>query len=390
MPSAKHETPSLYPRMMAFVVFLYLATKIFYLFPSGYPQIADAVFFIAIIAMVLRWLVTPKWRIDLVFFTALVFAALTVTINGLYFIFYKDSRLLLSSFYYIYNALIFIFVVSGLRENPAPFSKALYAGIVVSIFAELFVCLAFPETSNHRGLGTFNNPNQLANWGLSSLGILFVLKHSERLKIFDLLLIVIVGYIQTLALSKAGMICFLLMMMGLCFTRKIDKTVRFLVLFGASVTLLVLAFSYTTTNAPNEDKSFLNRSIARLQNIGDEKDDSLEGRKYDRLIKYPYYLLSGAGEGAYDRFADNGRDVEMHSGLGTILFSYGILGFAVFLYLLFKITKRAPPFFTVILGTLLLYSLTHQSIRSSYFWIFLGAGYAFAIRQEREENETAP
>ena len=65
----------------------------------------------------------------------------------------------------------------------------------------------------------------------------------------------------------------------------------------------------------------------RISRIGLDGDDNFNGRGYDRLVKYSQYLLFGAGEGDYSRF---GYDIEIHSTLGNILMSYGIIGLLLF------------------------------------------------------------
>lgn len=64
-------------------------------------------------------------------------------------------------------------------------------------------------------------------------------------------------------------------------------------------------------------------------------------RGYDRITLYPEYILYGAGEMANKRFVKSYQQLEMHSAFGTILFSYGIIGFS-FLKILISNYKTKP------------------------------------------------
>lgn len=370
-------------------MFLFLALIVVFLFPSGYPQINDGFMVLGLMAMLFYALHKKGWGVQKAFFAAIMFGTVTFVINLIYLMFYKDIRLLLSSMYYIYNAGIFIFTASLIKKSPEQTSFAIYMGIAFSLLAELYVCVAMPEFRNGRIIGTFNNPNQLANWSLACAAILLILKKHRRLNIVDFGLLLVVAYIQTMALSKAGIICVLLIFMSLPFTKMMSPFLRTLSFFFAVILFIFSLQSMITLYEKIQQVEFLDRSVSRLENIGQEGDDSLEGRKYDRFIKYPQYLLTGAGEGAFHRFSEGYKPSEMHSGVGNILFSYGIIGFCVFLYFLYTVSQKNDKYFLYILFVLMLYGLTHQNIRDSHFWVFLGVAYSarYIVQAEREKNE---
>src|SRR5918994_582076 len=107
--------------------------------------------------------------------------------------------------------------------------------------------------------------------------------------------------------------------------------------------LLFLALVFVGTSTMLLDSSAVERFFSidlvdrvdsRLGTIGEQGDDSLAGRGYDRIWRHPEHLVFGAGEGAGLRFTEFGGLVkEMHSTLGTVLFSYGIVGFSLFVAL---------------------------------------------------------
>jgi hypothetical protein len=118
----------------------------------------------------------------------------------------------------------------------------------------------------------------------------------------------------------------------------------------------------------------------RLSTIGESEDDNLLHRGYVRLIQNPQYLAFGAGEGGFERLTQiaDKQSKELHSTLGTILMSYGLVGLALFGLLLFVVFGRAPRASIAYLGPVMLYSVTHVGVRFSEFWIFLALVYAQA------------
>ena len=103
-------------------------------------------------------------------------------------------------------------------------------------------------------------------------------------------------------------------------------------------------------------------------------------RGYIRLIQNPQFLAFGAGEGGFARLTRiaEKQDDELHSTLGTILMSYGLVGLGLFGLLLLVIFGRARLASIAYLGPVMLYGITHVGVRFSEFWIFLALVYAQA------------
>jgi hypothetical protein len=116
----------------------------------------------------------------------------------------------------------------------------------------------------------------------------------------------------------------------------------------------------------------------RFQSFGEHDDDSVQGRGYDRIWLHPEYVFVGAGEGAPGRLTSHGRDQELHSTWGTLLFSYGITGFLLFLVMLAVIFYRAPWRHMLYFLPIALYGLTHQGLRFSMLWVFFGLVFGVA------------
>ena len=105
--------------------------------------------------------------------------------------------------------------------------------------------------------------------------------------------------------------------------------------------------------------------------------NAVDERGYSRILEYPEYVILGAGEGARYRFGPE-HSHELHSSLGTLLFSYGVPGLAFFLLMLLFVLRRKR--FSVWLLTMapLIYSLSHQGLRTTLFWIFLTIVWLYA------------
>lgn len=70
-------------------------------------------------------------------------------------------------------------------------------------------------------------------------------------------------------------------------------------------------------------------------------DDTFAGRGYDRICKYPEYLLFGAGEGAHYRFAEKSLFLgEIHSSWAGVLFYYGIIDLYCSIYFCLKSQEK--------------------------------------------------
>ena len=101
-----------------------------------------------------------------------------------------------------------------------------------------------------------------------------------------------------------------------------------------------------------------------------QSDDGLAMRGYDRIVNHPNYLVFGAGEGAWWRF-DSYIDGELHSSIGTLLFSYGIVGLGLFTWFLVRAAGDRKLLFVAYACPLALYGLTHNGLRFTLMWELL-------------------
>ena len=134
-------------------------------------------------------------------------------------------------------------------------------------------------------------------------------------------------------------------------------------LVAAVIAGIVLVGSGVGDHLVNQLNKRLNVFERKVSNAVDE-------RGYSRILEFPEYILLGAGEGARYRFGDR-HSHELHSTFGTLLFSYGVPGLLLFLGTLWMILRRKVFSIWVLASAPLVYSLTHQGMRMTWFWIFL-------------------
>jgi hypothetical protein len=351
----------------------YLLLQPFYIFPVGYPQPANVLLLAGLLLWILKHAVTPRTGpIETVYLLGLPFVGLTIVVNLANYAFLPDRLFIFHAVYYLYNFLVFCFVVALFRMAPQHTNRVTRLCLMAVVVLQVFWNWAFPQDTL-RSSGTLENVNQLAHWALLMGVALYVVKRDAKFDILDVVIFGLLGYLQLLALSKAGMISFIALLALMMFSPSVSATgrlvVAFLLLCGAVAAAPKIA--YITDEIAHFSQ--VERAVTRLTSIGTEMDDSAEARGYTRIFKYPEYLFLGAGEGPASRF--NARQ-EIHSGLMTILFSYGIVGFFCFGMFLWAVVRGLPLHYSLLLVPVFLYGLTHQNMRFTLLWVVLALIYA--------------
>lgn len=349
---------------------IYFATSIFYVFKSGYPQPADILIFLAVGLSFIFYLFRPHWNITAPMGFGILFALCTFVINMTHYLTLPDKKFFLSSLYYLFNISIFLYTYSLYKRASKQLNKSLIMILSVAVFLECFAVFVLGIKDGSRAIGTFNNPNQLAYWTLLSFCILVVLRYPKPFNWYDYIVIGLLFLIEMESLSKAALIAFMFAFFCLSFTKSVHMFWRVILFMFALSFLAFVSFSFETIVNTFGSLDNIQNTITRLSEIGKDSDDNLEGRGYDRLIENPEYLILGAGEGGYTRFSS--IPYELHSGIATLVFAYGISGTILFGLFLFSILRKLPPIYWLLLFSIMLYGLTHQNIRFTYFWVFLG------------------
>jgi hypothetical protein len=368
---------------------IFLVASSVYVFDAGLPQPADLLMASLVAVLATGFIIKPPVHSDLVFVGAL-FVGYTALVNLLWYTQYQSDRFWLTALYYAFDFGALMVVVSLVRALGERFITATRIAIAVAIVLEIIALSVLPRSSI-RSVGTFNNPNQLGYWGLMIGCCWLVLKRDEKLTAIDILVLSAAGYVSAESLSKAATLAFtLVFLMGIVFQRLTRS---------AKLMLLVMVFVGTSTVLldPRSVERFFEVDIVkrvdnRLGSIGQQGDDSLDGRGYDRIWRHPEHLVFGAGEGALYRFTNEvwEKDKEMHSTLGTVLFSYGVIGFSLFCALLLMVFRRAPRVYALYSLPIWAYGMTHQGLRDTMLWVFLGMvfGVAHYARSASPEQTT--
>lgn len=356
-----------------FVWLLYLLLSPIYLLPKGYPQPADMIIVLGMLPALGLMFLRYKGQVHKMYFYGLLFALFAFLINWVNYTFYPHYRFPLASIYYIYNFMIFAYVDYLFKRDPEGLRRISYWMIVMATIIQFCWAVFFPDIGYHRVTAGFINPNQLAYWSLLTAIMLVMMKAKDKLNLMDLALFCMLGYMQIVSLSKAGIICFMMLLVVMVLMPNVSKVIRSIIFLGTFSLLVIGLFEMNTLQMLLERLELIETAYDRLAEIGEERDDSAEGRGYLRIVNFPEYVILGAGEGAFDRF---GEPRELHSGIATLLFSYGITGALIFLIFIFKVFQGLPWYFWAFITIVMLYGVTHHNIRFTHFWVFLAMAHA--------------
>ena len=346
------------------VAALYIILKMYYLFNEGNAQPADIMLaglsvIIASPIILLRFLRENTILMGMLIWIAAVntiWALITAKLSMTYFI-----------LFYLFNTMIVVTIYSLRLRNAERFDKWMINAIRISIALQLVAVLLDPGL---RALGTFQNPNQLAYWGIATLSLFLVLRRNVP-QIWDLPFLLMALYCVFASLSRAGLVsCLFLVMMWGWFALR----TTFRRLAGGLLIVLIFTGAYQAGIIDRyiEQSEVAQKFEGRLETKTDT--DLGEGRNYDRITNFYQYTVLGAGEGYYARFEPDGViAIEIHSTFATMLFSYGIVGLSLFVAFLWSVIKPLPISLSLYLAPSLVYSITHQGLRFTFFWVLIGA-----------------
>lgn len=371
MLSSYRETNFTFEDKIILVLYsIYFILKPFYFWSSGLPQISDFIFvLLMIIFLMVKRTTFLKITNKQLILWACLFVFYSVAVNLIWSIILSTSDMLLPSIYLIYNLLVYLLVFIMIKIYGMKLIEVSFYSSYISILIQTLYLVIQGGFLGTRNTGAFNNPNQLGYYGLL-MGSFFVFCSNKK-NINKVIIGLLLGLILVFtSLSKAAILSYIgLISVYLVinfFNKETAKKIiiSLLLLFGVS-----LLVDYTTDFL---QESILLESVEnRISGIGNDNDDSLEGRGYDRITNYPKYWLFGAGEGEFARFSGFLSGFELHSTLANIQVSYGIIGLLFFLLFLYRVIKQDTSKNVLIILFIMLYGLTHNGLRNSLFWILL-------------------
>lgn len=356
-----------------------LGSSSMYVFPSGYPQICDA-FLLAFTFAVFFQVLTGRIMLARNNFLGTWFLLVLwlTAVNLVWVLIYQQSSkeiahlMLLPPFYYWHNFLLGSALFLYLTQKPLA-GGVVEVGLSIALLISASGVLLGMEEAG-RATGFFNNPNQLAHFALCSLAVILV-SYRGKIPLFPLPLAAVAsGLISILGPASLGAISGLILLLGGWMVANIQYLRRAIQAAAAAMVLAAAVLVFDSYAGGGLERSLVNRfSVSERKLL-----ELLEGgRGYDRFLSYPEYLVLGAGEGAWHlRFQPYHHGVEIHSSLGTILFCYGAVGLALFLFLLWIVVRSCPIYVSCLVAGLIVYSLTHMGLRTDTFWIFLVVAYA--------------
>lgn len=370
-------------KVTLFLYGMYFVISPIYIFKNGLPQLADYILMTSLTLYLISNKYTLKFERSSKQFIRIgfTFVSWIVLINVTWQLIVMESDFIINSIFYIYNFLIVILTLSMYRKYKNNLLNTIINSVVISFVVQLITIIVSGGITTTRVQGTFNNPNQLGYYALLGAGLLLTINALKKIPIKRFLIGLYVSFILViLSLSNAAIISWIIMFASHFFLNKsIDvKLKRRILILTLSIGIIVLIIYYRTPLITEND--FYNSLINRLSLTQEKISTSTGTRGYDRLFKFPQYLLIGAGEGAYYRF---NTWSEFHSTLGNILLSYGIIGFLIFMNLLYKALWLNKFKMTHILFSAMLYGYSHNGIRNTLLWILISV---ISIRYSDKED----
>jgi len=391
-------------RFVYIFTYLYLLLRPYYLFKSGSLQISD---FFLIGAFFLLLLISKrkknisniiKENKHFMFFVAFVFV-----INLIYFLIYSDQKFLLSTLYIIFNMLSIIVFSCCMKEEKflVNTKKIFQINMVLQLIFNFFNIGRMYGTIRY--MGTFNDPNQFGYYILLSFMFIYLInmKLNDKHKKLQNILFFIIGLYLIIQSASTGMLLgyfsFLLFLMIFNiknifqYIYKNFKKIFLIFIFGG-----LLSFSIFFTNIPNillksdTDLVIIDRIIAKFDKMDNDTEGTnapglLEERGYDRILKHPYVIFYGSGEGVYGRY-ESYHDDEIHATLPSILFYYGIIPTLFIIIWMKKKIKGIPLSALAVYFAIIIESFTLLNQRQVLFWILFVLADFLKLQKENKEK----
>jgi hypothetical protein len=272
-----------------------------------------------------------------------------------------------SSAFYAFNFSIFLGYIVMLGNRGDDWLRWTLYGFAATLVMLALLSLPFADRAQSGRLQLFFvNPNQLAYHVLLSASIVVMLAaryHMPRLVLYSFLLCAF--YLELRTYSRAGVL-------GIGLLAVLQTAHR-----PTLVTLLVLPVFVVALYLDLQalDTDLWEDRIETVQESTTE--DYLTDRGVDRIMEHPEYLFAGAGEGYLLRF--HPEKLEIHSSAANLIFSYGIIGTALFLIFLRWLSVAAGTRVTLLMIPALSYSLFHQGMRARPFWLFLAVALCLGV-----------
>lgn len=356
----------------------------FYFWRSGIPQVSDL-----ILALLILWTVTTtllrgkqnedglaKSQINKVpFFWFALFVYYTVLVNFTWALISPEKAAFVrSAVYLVFSFATMATFVALYTRYRNQLGRVLYFSLTASLVIQLVATVSLMGTQGPRTSAFFNNPNQLGYYALLTAALLTILRVLDSypagvhyLSLFACL------FISAASLSRGALVATLVVLVCALVFEPRGRGVRFNmqvkgILFAVS---LFVSVGYLLRS---QLEGLFNSWNLRAESKG-RSGEGLDDRGYQRILENPQHWFLGAGEGGYERFRES---IEIHSLLGNIFFSYGIIGALFFTFAIVAIVRR-NPYSAIAYGGVFVYGLSHNGIRESLLWVMFAISGVVAI-----------
>ena len=270
--------------------------------------------------------------------------------------------------FYLFNAYVFGICIHLFLKYRSRFIVVTVWATVAALALQVLGYVIRGPTSGFRESLMFNNANQLGYYALLSATLIAFGYRNGRLPVW------LAGgavsmcvLLSALSLSKAAMLG--------------TVAVAAVAVFRRPVLLAAVAVVLLAGARLGDPTALIERVEMRMNDFGRSYDDTPEGRGYSRIAQNPQYLVVGAGEVGHDR---HNKDIagELHSSVGTLVFSYGLVGTVLFCVFLWRALRLVPMSDLVFFVPIFAYGLTHQGIRFRLFWILLAVACVLGVEAQ--------
>ena len=256
---------------------IYLLVFPFYVFSEGNPQIAD-IFGAFLVAINIREIITS---ISANRFTKnlFLFVVYTIIVNTIWLLIIGEIKIIKNSVFYLYSFFLMLFVFN--RLNDKTFLLFTYRALAISVIIQ-FVCWPFLQSQGVRTQMFFNNPNQLALWGVCLLVIIYTLTRFIKLSFLQLFIpLVLTSVFIIISASRAALLGCIVFWLFF-----IIKSRRHFIVFSI---VSVIAFIFINYNFDIDLKNVaaLEYNMERFTTNSLSSNQSFGGRGYGPIVEYP-------------------------------------------------------------------------------------------------------
>lgn len=346
-----------------------------YTFSSGGIQPAHMLFAVLMLLVFLDRAVIYTSVIKI--FT--IFAVYAMAIEVIYGVFNSSIDDLIHPIFLFYNIFLIAAVYSVvIRCGIGAVKIGLFFAVAIALSSIFLIGVSLTELGDEgRPIGTFNNPNQLGYFSVCALTLTYLLYHLKHLKYWNALILYFSSLLLSiLSLSKAAIISNFLVVLFVMIPVGHKKSIIFLL----AIIPFVLYFVYSFLENGLFD-GFL--FVDRLAGMMDESDSSFAERGYFAFLNgNPMQIVFGMGNANIEKIVTH----EVHSTLGSVINSYGIVGLILFMGVLYIWWRVLFSAFGLIPSILLftpamMYGISHNGIRFTIFWLLVASSYALAQKK---------